>query len=207
MIVLGLTGSIGMGKSTAASMFIGLGVPVHDSDAVVHELLSPGGGAVNAVVSAFPNVLDLQSGGVDRKKLGAIIFTDTQKKRVLEGVLHPLVRESQTNFLQKQKNNGAQIVVLDIPLLYETGGEKRVDKVVVVTAPKHIQDQRVMARPNMTRDKYDAILKGQIDDAEKCRRADFVVKTGLGHAHTMRALKSILCRLKNTGNHKNGPHP
>lgn len=207
MIVLGLTGSIGMGKSTAAAMFTRLGVPVHDSDASVHELLGPNGGAVAAVEAAFPGVLDQTNNAIDRKKLGAIIFPDPAKKAILEGILHPMVRQSQADFLHKNRVLGVKIAVLDIPLLYETGAESRVDKVIVVTAPPHVQRQRVLARPNMTVDKFNAILAGQMPDADKCKRADYVVQTGLGRVHTMRALKTIVRNLLQQGPSPHVHHP
>lgn len=195
MKIVGLTGSIGMGKSTAAAMFMRLGVPVHDADATVHALLETGGDAVSAISTAFPDVFDSERNAIDRKKLGAIVFRDVKKKAILEGFLHPLVRKSQDDFIRTHRALGAKNVVLDIPLLYETGADARVDKVVVVTAPAQIQEQRVMARPGMTRDRFDAILLSQTSNAEKCRRADFVVQTGLGYAHTMRELKKIIRNL------------
>ncbi|WP_435640688.1 dephospho-CoA kinase [Micavibrio aeruginosavorus] len=207
MIILGLTGSIGMGKSTAAAMFTRLGVPVHDSDASVHQLLGPNGAAVAAVAAAFPGVLDQPNNAIDRKKLGAMIFPDPTKKAVLEGILHPMVRQSQADFLHKNRALGVKIAVLDIPLLYETGAESRVDKVIVVTAPPHVQRQRVLARPTMTVDKFNAILAGQMPDADKCKRADYIVQTGLGRVHTMRSLKTIVRNLLQQGPSPHVHHP
>lgn len=194
MIVLGLTGSIGMGKSTAANMLRQLGIPVHESDAEVHTLLGQGGRGVEAVRAAFPK--SYNDGAIDRKKLGAIVFKDDEKRLLLESILHPLVREGQESFKRQARANGLDVVVLDIPLLYETGGEARVDKVIVVTAPFFVQKERVMARPGMDEARFHAILEKQIPDAEKCARADFVVHTGLGLAHTMQELKDVLSEVR-----------
>jgi dephospho-CoA kinase len=191
MIVLGLTGSVGMGKSTAAAMFRRMRVPVHDSDAAVHRLLAPGGAAVPRVVAAFPGVSDKQ-GGIDRGELGARVFGDAPALKRLERILHPLVRQSQARFLKAARARREPLVVLDIPLLFETGGEKRCDAVVVVSAPPWVQRARVMARPNMTEARFRAILKKQMPDHEKRRRADFILPSGLGRAATYRALRRIV---------------
>ncbi|HEV2550406.1 MAG TPA: dephospho-CoA kinase [Stellaceae bacterium] len=195
MIVLGLTGSVGMGKSTAAAMFRRMRVPVHDSDAAVHRLLAPGGAGVKPVVAVFPGVSD-RAGGIDRGTLGARVFGDAPALKRLERILHPLVRQSQARFLKAARARRAPLVVLDIPLFFETGGEKRCDAVVVVSAPPWVQRARVMARPNMTEGRFRAILAKQMPDREKRRRAQYVVPTGLGRAVTYRALTRIVRALK-----------
>jgi dephospho-CoA kinase len=200
MIVLGLTGSVGMGKSTAASMFRRLGVPVHDSDAAVHRLMAPGGAAVPAVAAAFPGVSD-KAGGIDRGTLGARVFGDGRALKRLERILHPLVRRSQARFLKEARARRVPLVVLDIPLLFETGGEKRCDAVVVVSAPLWVQRARVMARPNMTEARFRAILAKQMPDHEKRRRADFVLRSGLGRAVMYRRLMRLVQMLRADGDH------
>ncbi|ESY62619.1 MULTISPECIES: dephospho-CoA kinase [Mesorhizobium] len=176
MIVLGLTGSIGMGKSTTAKMFAEAGVPVHDSDETVHRLYA--GKAAPLVEAAFPGTT--AAGVVDRAKLGARVLGDTAALKQLEAIIHPLVRADADAFLAKHRTAGESIAVLDIPLLFETGGRNRVDKVVVVTAPPEVQRQRVLARPGMTEEKLAAILAKQVPDAEKRRLADFIIDTGEG---------------------------
>jgi dephospho-CoA kinase len=195
MIVLGLTGSVGMGKSTAAAMFRRLGVPVHDSDAAVHQLLAQHGAAVKAVAAEFPGVLRTE-GGIDRAALGARVFGDAAALKRLEHILHPLVRQSQQHFLAASRAARRPLVVLDIPLLYETGGERRCDAVVVVSAPPFLQHVRVMARPGMTEPRFRAILAKQMPDAEKRRRADYVLPSGLGRAVTFRRLKRLVAELR-----------
>jgi dephospho-CoA kinase len=190
MFILGLTGSIGMGKSTAAKMLRRLGVPIHDSDAVVHRLMSRGGAAVPAIAHHYPDAV--RDGAVDRGALSRIAFHDPGVLKTLEAILHPLVRQSQTRFLARAAARRAPVVVLDIPLLFETGAERRCDAVIVVTAPPMIQWARVMARPGMTADKLRAILKRQMPDREKRRRADFIVDTGLGRRHSLRELARIV---------------
>ncbi|OBQ63314.1 dephospho-CoA kinase [Mesorhizobium erdmanii] len=176
MIVLGLTGSIGMGKSTTARMFADAGVPVHDSDETVHRLYA--GKAAPLVEAAFPGTT--VGGVVDRVKLGARVLGDAAALKALEAIVHPLVRADADAFLARHRTAGESIVVLDIPLLFETGGRDRVDKVVVVTAPAEIQRQRVLARPGMTEEKLASILAKQVPDSEKRRLADFVIDTGQG---------------------------
>jgi len=176
MIVLGLTGSIGMGKSTTAKMFTEAGVPVHDSDETVHRLYA--GKAAPLVEAAFPGTT--VGGLVDRAKLGARVLGDAAALKQLETIIHPLVRADADAFLAKHRNAGESIAVLDIPLLFETGGRGRVDKVVVVTAPADVQRQRVLARPGMTEEKLASILAKQVPDEEKRRLADFVIDTGQG---------------------------
>ncbi|HUK06688.1 MAG TPA: dephospho-CoA kinase [Stellaceae bacterium] len=193
MIVLGLTGSLGMGKSTAAAMLRRLGVPVHDADAAVHRLLGPGGAAVAAVGRAFPEAL--ANGRIDRAVLGRKVFGDPPALRHLESILHPLVRAGETRFLAAARRRRVPIVVLDIPLLFETNGEERCDGVVVVSAPPWLQQQRVMRRPGMTEARFRAIRAQQMPDAEKRRRATWVVPTGLSHGATLRRLKAIVREL------------
>lgn len=176
-VILGLTGSIGMGKSATAKMFSALGVPVHDADAAVHALYGPGGEAAAAIGTAFPGVLDPQ-GGVDRARLRAAVLGDSGRMAALEAIVHPLVRAASTAFLARHAD--APLVVLDIPLLYETGGESRCDAVAVVSAPPEVQRARVLARPGMTADAFAAILVKQMPDAEKRARADFVIDTSRG---------------------------
>jgi dephospho-CoA kinase len=194
MITLGLTGSVGMGKSTAAAMFRQLGVPVHDSDAVVHRLLARGGVAVAAVAAAFPEAL-AAAGGIDRIRLGQRVFADPAALKRLERILHPLVRKSQERFLRMARGRRVPVVVLDIPLLFETGGDRRCDRVVVVWASPAVQRARVLARPGMTQARFGAMVAKQLPDSEKRRRADDVVPSGLGRALTFRRLKRIVTAL------------
>ena len=194
MIVLGLTGSVGMGKSTAAAMLRRLGIAVHDSDGAVHRLLAPKGAAVAAVAAAFPGVRR-KAGGIDRAALGARVFADPAELRRLERILHALVRLSQQRFLARARARRLNLVVLDIPLLFEAGGAARCDKIVVVSAPAFLQRARVLARPGMTEERLRAILAKQMPDAEKRRRADYIVPSGLGRAVTFRRLKRILREL------------
>ncbi|MFA6154935.1 dephospho-CoA kinase [Mesorhizobium sp.] len=191
MIVLGLTGSIGMGKSTTARMFAEAGVPVHDSDEAVHRLYA--GKAAPLVEAAFPGVTD--AGVVDRARLGARVLGDTDALKRLEAIIHPLVRADAEAFLAKHRNAGESVVVLDIPLLFETGGRPRVDKVVVVTAPAEVQRERVLARPGMTEAKLAAILARQVPDADKRRRADFVIDTGQGMDAARAQVDAIIAEL------------
>ncbi len=190
MVILGLTGSIGMGKSTVARMLRRLGVPVHDADAAVHRLMGRGGRAVAAVAKAFPGVED--AGAIDRKKLGAAVFGDPAALRRLEAILHPLVRQETERFLAAQARLGARLVVLDIPLLFETKATSRVDAVLVVSAPAHLQRARVLARPGMTEARLDQILAQQTPDREKRRRADFLLINGLSRAETLKRLRRIV---------------
>jgi dephospho-CoA kinase len=176
MIVLGLTGSIGMGKSVTARLFAEAGVPVHDADATVHRLYE--GEAVPLIEAAFPGTT--HDGKVDRTALGARVLGDDAAIKRLEALVHPLVREAERRFLAEAEAQGANVVVLDIPLLFETGGEKRVDAVVVVSAPPDIQRKRALERPGMTEAKLDAILAKQMPDSEKRARAHFIVDSGHG---------------------------
>ncbi|TPL94071.1 dephospho-CoA kinase [Mesorhizobium sp. B2-3-12] len=192
MIVLGLTGSIGMGKSTTARMFAEAGVPVHDSDETVHRLYA--GKAASLVEAAFPGTT--ADGSVDRAKLGSRVLGDVAALKKLEAIIHPLVRADADAFLAKHRNAGESIAVLDIPLLFETGGRGRVDKVVVVTAPAEIQRQRVLARPGMSEEKLASILAKQVPDAEKRRLADFVIDTGNGLDAARAAVAAIIAELR-----------
>ncbi|MGB0670218.1 MAG: dephospho-CoA kinase [Rhodospirillales bacterium] len=190
MRILGLTGSIGMGKSTTAHLFRYLGVPVHDADATVHGLMGPGGAAVDAISNLFAGVE--QNGAIDRQALGARVFGNDSALKQLEAVLHPQVRAAEQRFLAREARRGVKLVVLDIPLFFETEGEKRVDAVAVVTAPAFLQRARVMVRPGMTAEKFRAILARQVPDAEKRARADFLVQSGLGRAHALRQVRAIV---------------
>ncbi|MCF8504696.1 MAG: dephospho-CoA kinase [Caulobacter sp.] len=194
MITVGLTGSIGMGKSTTAAMFAAEGVPVYDADAEVHALYAKGGAAVEPLEAAFPGVV--VDGAVDRAKLSHYVVGKPDELKKLEAIVHPLVGESRIGFFQKAVADGADIVILDIPLLFETGGEKRMDAVVVVSAPADLQRQRVMARPGMDEAKLDAILARQMADAEKRARAHFVIDTGQGLDHARAQVRDVLKRLR-----------
>jgi dephospho-CoA kinase len=198
LIVLGLTGSIGMGKSTAAAMLRRLGVPLFDADQVVHRLLAPTGAAVPAVSAAFPGV-ETAAGGIDRGLLGKQVFGDPAALRRLEAILHPMVAAEERRFLARSRARRVPLVVLDIPLLFETGAERRCDYVLVVSAPPLVQRQRVMRRPGMTEIRLNAILKKQLPDHRKRQRADFVVPTGAGRSLTLRRLKSIVRFLRMRG--------
>ena len=186
MFKLGLTGSIGMGKSTTAAMFRAAGVPVHDADCVVHELYR--GRAAPLIEQAFPGtVID---GTVDRARLSRVLFDDESHLRALERIVHPLVRAERDRFLAAHAH--APVVLLDVPLLFETNGESETDAVALVTASESVQRQRVLARPGMTEAKFRAILAKQMPDSEKRRRAHFLIETGLGIAHAERRVRAIL---------------
>lgn len=178
MIVLGLTGSIGMGKSTTAQMFADAGALVWNADEAVHALYAKGGAAVEPIGAAFPGVV--VEGAIDRARLAEALGRDDQAFRRLEQIVHPLVARGRTDDLVEAERRGVKLAVLDIPLLFETGGDAAVDAVVVVTADADIQAARVLARPGMTCERFDAILERQMPDAEKRRRADFIVDTGKG---------------------------
>lgn len=199
MIVLGLTGSIGMGKSATAKMFAEAGVPVHDSDETVHRLYS--GKAAPLVEAAFPGTT--QAGVVDRVKLAGKVLADPAALKQLEAIIHPLVRADADSFLAKHRAAGAPLAVLDIPLLFETGGRGRVDKVVVVTASPEIQRERVLARLGMSEEKFLSILAKQVPDAEKRRQADFIIDTGHGFEAARKAVEAVIGEL--TGD-KSGRH-
>jgi dephospho-CoA kinase len=194
--VLGLTGSIGMGKSATAAMFSARGVPVHDSDAAVHALYGPGGAAAQAIGAAFPGTLTPE-GGVDRPALREAVLGEPEQLRRLEGIVHPLVGAEARAFLARHAD--APLVVLDIPLLFETGGEARCDAVLVVTAPPEVQRARVLARPGMTGAALDAILAKQMPDAEKRARADHVIDTSRGLAAAEAEVERLIERLTASG--------
>ncbi len=191
MIILGLTGSIGMGKSTTAEMFVDAAIPVLDSDALVHKLYS--GRAAPLIEVAFPKTVE--NGTVQRDRLSKAVLNDDDALKKLEAIVHPLVAEERQMFLEKCKLEGQTIAVLDIPLLFETGGEKLVDKILVVTASPEIQRERVMARPGMTAEKFEAILARQTPDSEKRARADFIIDTGLGMDVAQQAVLAIIAEL------------
>jgi dephospho-CoA kinase len=195
MIVLGLTGSAAMGKSTTAKMFTDEGVPVFDADAVVHALYA--GEAVAPVEAAFPGVS--VDGRIDRERLAARVFNDPASLKKLESIVHPLVRAAQDKFRADAEKSGAQIAVLDIPLLFETGGDARVDAVVVVTAPVEVQHRRLLERPDMTEKKIEGMLARQLSDSEKRRRADFIIDTSHGFDAARAQVREILRRLKEHG--------
>lgn len=199
MIVLGLTGSIGMGKSTAGKMFQEAGVPVHDSDEAVHRLYA--GPAVPLVEAAFPG--STVDGVVDRAALGKLVFGNPAALKKLEAIVHPLVRADADAFLNRQRAAGAKLAVLDIPLLFETGGRDRVDKVAVVSAPAELQRERVLARPGMTAERFEAILAKQTPDAEKRRQADYIIDTSRDFDVTRARIREIVAEL--TG--EKGPPP
>jgi len=185
--ILGLTGSIGMGKSAVAAMFAGLDVPVFDADAAVHELQGPGGALVGAIEEAFPGTTG--PSGVDRQKLGPLVLGQPEQLARLEAIVHPAVAAMRTGFLAAHADK--PLVVFDIPLLYEKGGWRTVDAVVVVSAPAEVQRERVLARPGMTPEKFEAILKLQVPDADKRARADFVIDTGTSLAETRHAVQRL----------------
>jgi dephospho-CoA kinase len=190
MFVLGLTGSIGMGKSAAARMFRRLGVPVYDADAAVHRLMAKGGAAVSRVEAAFPGVV--RDGAVDRKALGARVFGKPDELRRLERIVHPMVALAQRRFLAAAARRRHRLVVLDVPLLFETGGEARTDAIAVVSAPARLQRARVLARPGMTEDKLAGVLRQQAPDSIKRQRADFIIPSGLGFRNSLRKVAEIV---------------
>jgi dephospho-CoA kinase len=186
--ILGLTGSIGMGKSAVAAMFRGLGVPVFDADAAVHELQGPGGACIEPIERAFPGTTGPV--GVDRQKLGAAVFGNPDALKRLEQIVHPEVAELRRTFLAD--NSAAPLIVFDIPLLYEKAGQHGLDAVLVVSAPAAMQRERVLARPGMTPEKFEQILKLQVPDAEKRARADHVIDTGVSLAETRHAVQRLV---------------
>ena len=191
MIIIGLTGSIGMGKSTVAAMFEAEGLPVFDADAAVRRLQGPGGHALAAIEAAFPGTT--HAGGLHREKLGAHVVGNGVALRKLEGILHPLVAEAQSAFLGARRLKRA--VVLDVPLLFEKGGWKRCDLGIVVSAPYRVQRARVLARPGMTPEKLAGILESQMPDRQKRKLADVVIETGRGRRHTLLAVRRIVRNL------------
>ena len=195
MIKLALTGSIGMGKSATAAMFAARGVPVYDADAAVHAVYAPGGEAVAPLEQAFPGVKGPDR-GIDRAKLRQRVIDDPDAMKRLEAIVHPIVGARQLAFLEKAHADGQMIVVLDIPLLFETGGDKRADAIVVVSAPPDVQKARVMARGQMTEAEFEAILARQVPDSVKRGRADFVIDTSQGFAHAEQRVDEILSELR-----------
>ena len=193
--ILGLTGSIAMGKSTAGHHFRAFGVPVFDADAAVHQLFAPGGAAVAEVLKAFPASAG-ETGGVDRKRLGQEVFDNPAALKRLEGIVHPLVRRTQRHFLVRQAADRRPLVVMDIPLLYESGSDQLMDAVAVVSAPAFLQAQRVLRRPGMTRERLAAILARQMPDRLKRKRADFLIPSGLGKHSSMAAVETIIREVK-----------
>ncbi len=194
MLILGLTGSIGMGKTAAAIMLRRMGLPLHEADAAVHRLLAKGGRAVVEVEAAFPGVV--VDGAVDRKRLAGRVFEDPAALARLETILHPAVRHAAREFLKQQARNRRWLTVLDIPLLFETAGGALCDAVIVVSAPRFVQEARVLGRPDMTPARFRAIHAKQMSDLEKRRRADFVVNTGLSKFETLRQLRAIVTLLR-----------
>jgi len=200
-IILGLTGSIAMGKSTIGAMLGNMGIPVHDADACVHRLLEADSLARPDIAVAFPyyefpELYVKKTHHIDRAKLGRLVFASDEMRERLEDILHPLVQQDQQEFIAKNAALGRSIVALDIPLLFEIGLEKYVDYTLVVSAPFAIQCQRALERPNMDESKLEAILTRQMPDTEKCKRADYVIKTGLGRGHSMKLLKEALLDIR-----------
>ena len=194
MVIVGLTGSIGMGKSTAAAMLRRMGVPVYDADAAVHALQARNGPALPAIEGEFPGVV--KDGVLDRAALGLRVFGNKPALRRLEAIVHPMVQQRQRAFLRRAALRGAKLVVLDIPLLFEGQGERRVDATLVVSAPAFLQHRRVMARPGMTAEKLAGILRQQVPDSLKRRKATVVIPTGLGLAPTRVALEKAVAALR-----------
>lgn len=194
MRIIGLTGSIGMGKSTTAAMFRDLGIPVYDADAAVHDLYDQGGAAVEPVGEAFPGVV--KDGRVDREELRKRVLGQPEELKRLNAIVHPLVGRDRIGFFKNAEESGADMVVLDVPLLYETGGDANVEAVVVVSAPPEMQRERVLARPGMTPERLDAILAQQMADAEKRARAHYVVDTGSGLDAARQQVAAIVADLR-----------
>ena len=204
MIVIGLTGSIGMGKSTVARMMEEMGIPFHDADAAVHKALGPYGDGVEPIGKIFPDVVEHSDPPstpfVNRQKLGQIVFNNDEKMKMLEDILHPLARASSDEFLEKCRADNLEFAVLDIPLLFETGSQDRVDSVFCVSADPDVQKARVMARPHMTEEKFHQILARQMPDREKRRLADYVIHTDVSLDETREQLISILDELRRQHN-------
>jgi dephospho-CoA kinase len=194
MIVIGLTGSIGMGKTATAGLFAKLGIPVYDADAAVHELYDVGGAAVEPVGAAFPGVV--KNGAIDRQALGAIVVGYPEEMARLEAIVHPLVGQAREIWMQGAVVAGADMVVLDVPLLFETGGDAFVDVVVVVSAPADVQRTRVLERPGMTEEKFNAIFAKQTPDAEKRARADYIIETDKGLDDAFGQVKTIVTAIR-----------
>lgn len=197
MLKLALTGSIGMGKSETATMFREMGIPVFDADAAVHALYATGGAAVDLVEAAFPGTV--VDGAVDRERLSRVVLSDPSAIAQLEAIVHPLVRQAEQEFLAQARAEGAEIVLLDIPLLFEVKGEHRADRIVVVSAPADVQRERVLARDGMTVEKFETILAKQVPDAEKRARADYIIESDRGlddaRAQVRRLVESLRAEL------------
>ncbi|NBX66736.1 MAG: dephospho-CoA kinase [Proteobacteria bacterium] len=194
MIVVGLTGSIGMGKSVLAKQLRKLGIPVHEADSAVHKLLGHNGAAVEPVAKRFPQA---KSGTkIDRKKLGQIIFSDAAARKDLEKILHPLVRRDSSKFLNLHRKRRSKIAVLDIPLLFETRQTQRFDHIICVIAPQFVQKRRVLSRPNMTESRLQAVRALQIPDAVKCSKADTVINTARGYRHSLSKVRKLVKKLR-----------
>ncbi len=189
MLVVGLTGSIAMGKSETANMFRRLGHPVFDADTAVHRLYRPGGKAVEPLKARFPSAII--DGAVDREALSKLVLADPEVLRTVEAIVHPLVREAEIEFLDGQRRAGKRLAVLDIPLLYESGRHAHMDAVVVVSAPEEVQRGRALERPGMTPEKLDAILARQVPDEHKRQRADYVVMTDRGLEETFESVRAV----------------
>ena len=196
MITLGLTGSIGMGKSATAAMFRDAGLPVYDADAAVHQIYEPGGSAVEQLNQAFPGVVT--DGRVDRTKLRERVLNNPKAMKTLEQIVHPLVGETQIEFRKSAIESGSDMMVLDIPLLFETGGDKRVDFTIVVTTTPDEQKMRVLARPGMTEADFEAILAKQMPDAEKRKRADFIINTRIDLEYARAQVDALIAGLRRT---------
>ena len=190
MLIVGLTGSIGMGKSETAKMFAAAGVQVFDADATVHKLQAKDGKAIAPIQKAFPEVIE--GGELNRSALGAVIFADEGAKKKLEAIMHPMVAHERIGFFAAAEKSGAAFVVLDIPLLFETGGDKACDKVIVVSASATVQRERTLSRPGMSAEKFEQILTGQTPDANKRGRADYIIETDKGLEHAEAQVASII---------------
>lgn len=194
MIILGLTGSIGMGKSATANLFKEAGIPVYDADAAVHGLYAEGGAAVAPIEAVFPGVT--HAGAIDRQKLRARVLDDPEAMKRLEGIVHPLAGEAQLDFRRRARDEGAPFAVLDIPLLFETGGNRHCTYTLVVSAPADVQRARVLARPGVTEDVFESILARQMPDAEKRAKADFILSTAHGFDFARDHVRAIIALMK-----------
>ncbi len=199
MYILGLTGSIGMGKTTAANAFRHYGVKVYDADAEVHQITGPGGPGVEAVGAAFPGVV--KNNAVDRTLLGPMVFEDKAALARLEAILHPMVRRVQLEFLRQAAKMREKLVVLDVPLLFEVGSDQLCDGVAVVTAPRYLQRLRVLSRPGMTEDRLAQVLESQMPDAEKRKRSDFLIQTSMGRNFSLLCIRNIITITQNLPGH------
>ena len=201
MIILGLTGSVAMGKSVIGAMMTQMRIPVHEADHEIHGLLKPGSAAYPSIAALFPffehpDIYDRKTRILNRKALGDLVFNSDAHRERLESALHPFVQKAQAAFIRAALAKGVDMVCLDIPLLFETGAQERVDYTITASAPWFVQRRRALSRPGMSEEKFHAILKRQMPDAEKCARSDYVIQTGLGRAHTMKALKTVMCEIR-----------